>query len=92
MIEINFTEDPDMPEYPKVTLHIQIDDIELTWHELMKVLARQLPKLGYLINTNDLEDAIDDCAAAYRGKLIYPAAEVGFYDEGLSKKAAREGL
>lgn len=62
MIDLHFTADSykDSPEYPAVSLLVTIDDEGMSWQELMKVFARELPRFGYILNTEGLEEAIDD--------------------------------
>ena len=63
MIELRFTDEKmeDFPEYPQSTTETIIENEGMPWPDLMKVFARQLPKMGYTLNVGVLEDAIDEC-------------------------------
>ena len=56
--------------HPASTLEVEIDNQDMTWGALMKIFARQLPKMGYILDVMDLEDAIDDAVNVTRAKVI----------------------
>ena len=80
MIDLHFTSDSyeDSPEYPAVSLLVTIDDEGMAWQELMKVFARELPRFGYILDTEGLEEAIDDYSDKHRAKVLNPQGDAGF--------------
>jgi len=61
MITIIYSEDAmeDYPEFPPCVMTTTIENEGMSWPDLMGVFARQLPKMGYNLDVNELEDAID---------------------------------
>ena len=62
MIELRFTDEKmeDFPEYPQSTTETIIENEGMPWPDLMKVFARQLPKMGYILDVEALEEVIDE--------------------------------
>jgi hypothetical protein len=63
MIIMMFTEEKmeDFPEYPASVTETTIENQGMPWPDLMKVFARQLPKMGYELDVGVLEEAIENC-------------------------------
>ena len=71
MIELLYVQEAmqDMPEYPETTMSITIDDTDMAWPDLMKIFANQLPRFGYIMDTEILLDAIDDASQQHKDKI-----------------------
>ena len=73
MITLRYTEEETMALdslYPNVDLEVEFDNDGLSWPEMMKVFARQLPKMGYILNVELLEEMIEEAAQLNRREIL----------------------